>query len=116
MLMRVEPGIDLLIQKLFLGMRADVVQPWHPVDYVDGQREPIDFVVDGEFHWRIDVASLLVAAHVQVSVIVSTVSEAMNQPWVTMEVENNRLVGSEQAVEIAIAQAMRVLMIALHLE
>ena len=52
---------------------------------------------------------LLVAAHVQVGVIGPAVGELMNQPRVAVKIENDRLVEREQAVEIAVAKAVRML-------
>src|SRR4051812_48435591 len=109
-------GSNLLIQKLLFRVGADVVQLWHPIDYVNRQSEAIDFVVDGQLHRRIDVAAFFVAAHVQVPVICAAVSQPVNQPGVTVKVKDDRLIGGEQAVEIAISQSVRMVAVALHLE
>src|SRR4051812_34718778 len=97
-------------------MRADVVQLRYTIDDVDCQSESIDLVFNRQFHRCVDVAALFVAAYVQVSMIRAAVRQTVNQPWIAMEVEDDRFVGGEQAVEIAIVQPVRMLAMALHLE
>jgi len=96
--MRIASGIDLLINKSLFRVRADGLQFRHAVNYIDGQSEPIDFVFDRQFHRRVDVAALFIAAHVQVLVICPAVREPVNQPWVAMEVENDWFIRSEQTI------------------
>ena len=59
---------------------------------------------------------LLVAAHVDVVVVVELVGELVDQPRVAVEVEDHRLVEREQAVEVAVRRAVRMLAGALHPE
>ena len=47
----------------------------------------------------VDIALLLVPAHMQ-SLVLAAVGQAMNQPGITVEVENDRLVDREQRIEI----------------
>ena len=65
--------------------------------------EAVDLVEDSELERRVDVAFLHVAAHVHVVVDLEAVSELVNQPRVTVEVEDHGLVLREHAVEIALA-------------
>ena len=98
-----------------LRCAARTGQPGHPVDHVDHQIEAVDLVEDRELERRVDVALLLVAAHVQVLVVREAVGELVDQPGIAVEVEDHRLVGGEQAVELAVRRAVRVLARRLHL-
>ena len=69
------------------------------VDRVNGQAEAVGLVIDGQFHRRVDVAFLLVSAHVK-RLVLAGVGQAVDQPGITMEVEDDRLVGREQRIEI----------------
>ena len=44
------------------------------------------------------------------------VGEPMYQPWVAMEVEDDRFVRGKQAVEVAVTQTVRMLSVRLQLE
>src|SRR5271165_4636265 len=93
---RVIAALDLHVQEAFFGVAADLLQARHAVDGVHRQAEAVNVVVDGQFKRRVDVALLLVTAHMHVVVIVAAVSEAMNQPRVSVEVEDDRLVEGEE--------------------
>ncbi len=67
----------------------------NPVDDVNREVETIDLVLDGELQRRIDIAVLLVAADMEVLMIGPAVGEFVNQPGVTVEIENDRLVHGE---------------------
>ena len=75
-----------------LRCAALVAQARHPVDDVDHQVEAVHLVQDRELQRRVDVALLLVAAHVQVVVVVEAVGELVDQPRIAVEVEDDRLV------------------------
>jgi len=77
-------------------------QPRHAVDDINGQAETVDLVFDGQFQWCVDIALFLVAAYVQMLVIGAAVGQAVDQPGVTVEIENDRLIPGEQAVEVAV--------------
>ena len=51
----------------------------------------------------------------QILVVGEPIRELMDQPWIAVEVENDRLAGGEQAVEVAHAEPMRMLCVRLHL-
>ncbi len=76
----------------------------------------IDFVLNRQLHRRIDVAAFFVTAHVQVLVIGPVIGKPMNQPGIAVEVENDRLIDGKQAVEVAIAQTVRMIALCLQLE
>src|SRR5271166_1550462 len=62
---------DLEIAEFFFGVRADPLQFRDAVNRVDRKTEPVCLVVDRQLHWRVDVAFLLVTAHMQVVVVCS---------------------------------------------
>ena len=101
MLVGVGPARNLLVPEFFLGVAPDSLQSWNAVNCVDRQAEAINLVVDGQLHWSVDVAFLLVTPHMQ-SLVLSAVGQAVNQIWIAVEIENDRLVGSEQGSEIRI--------------
>src|SRR5271166_6376378 len=61
------------------------------VDGVDGQAEAVGLVADGQLQRRVDIALLLVAAHVDVVLTRPAVSEAVDQPGVSVEVKTTGL-------------------------
>ena len=87
-------------------MGARRLQAGHTIDDIHGQAEAVDLVLDRQFQRRIDVAFFLVASHVQVCVVLAAIGEPVDQPGIAVEIEDDRLAGGEQAVEIPIAQAM----------
>ena len=115
MLVGVGPASDLLVAEFLPGVAPDPLQPGDAVDGVDGQAEAIGLVVDGQLHRRVDVAFLLVSAHVQ-RLVLAGVGQAVNQPGISVEVEDDRLVGSEQRIEIRIRQPVRMFRARLQLE
>ena len=102
MLVGVIAAIRLHIAEFLLRMTPDSLKPRSAIDDVDGQGEAIDFVVDGQFHRRVDIALFLVPAYVPIGVVGPAVRQPVNQPRVAVEIEDNRLVHCEQGVEIAV--------------
>jgi hypothetical protein len=101
MLIGVGPAGDLRVAEFLLGVAPDPLQFGNTVNGVDGQAEAIGLVVDGQFHRRVDVAFLFVSPHVK-SLVRATLGQAVNQPWISVEIENNRLVRGEQRIEIRV--------------
>src|SRR5262249_30207645 len=73
-----------------LHVRAGDEQAGHAVDRVDREAVAVDLVLDRELEGRVDVALLLVAAHVEVRVVRAPVGEPVDQPGVAVEVEDDR--------------------------
>ena len=105
--MRVLATGYLHIPEFLLGVRACRLELGHAVNSVDSQRVAVYLVIDCQFERRVNVAPLLLAAHVQARVVTSAVAKPMEQPGITVEIENDRLVDSEETIEIAIAQTVR---------
>ena len=73
MFVRVGSASDLCIAEFLLGMATDALQSWDTVNGVNGQAETINLIIDSQLHWRVDVALLLVPAHMQ-SLILAAIS------------------------------------------
>ena len=100
----------------FLEVCAGALQTWDAVDDIDRQVEAVDLIADRQFQWRVDIAFFFVAAYVNIRVVGPPISELVNQPRVSVKIENHRLVPSKQRIEIAIGQPVRVLRIVLQAE
>src|SRR5262249_55437180 len=116
MLVGIQHTSDLHILELLFGVRAGRLELRHAVDHIDGQSEAVDFVIDCQLHRGIDVAVFLIAAYVQVVVVGAVVWQPVNEPGIAVEVENKWFVHGKEAVEVAVAQAVGMLAIGLHLE
>src|SRR5262245_50198830 len=90
-------------------MRAGNAKLRNAINHVDREAKPIDLVLDRQVQRGVDVTLLLVTAHVQIAVIRPAIRESMDQPRVAVEVEDDRLVGGEQRIKVAIRQTMRML-------
>ena len=73
-------------------MRGPCLQAGHAVEHVDHEIEAIDLIENREFERRVDVAFFLIAAHVQILVIVEAIRELVNQPRITVKVEDHGFV------------------------
>ena len=109
LLVSVVPACNLHIAKTFHGVRTDWLQPWNALDDVHCKTEAVNLVYDRQFHRCIDVAFFLVATHMHVVVIFTPISQSMDEPWIPVEIEDDRLVDGEEGIEVLIGQAMRVL-------
>ena len=83
---------DLLVEEGLASACACDAESRHPVDRIYGQAKTISLIADGKFQRRVDVALFLVAAHVNVVLARPAVGEAMDQPRVSMEVEDHGFV------------------------
>src|SRR5271166_4797059 len=116
MLVSVRAASDLRVAKFLLGMATDVLQPRDAVDGINSQTETVNLVVDRQLHWCIDVALLFIAAHVHVVVVMPAISQAVNQPRVSVEIEDDRFIAGEKRVEVRVCQTVRMLRARLQLE
>jgi hypothetical protein len=97
-----------LVDAVFVGMLAaidlpvahgllDVIrlgpQSWYTVDNIHDQDKTIDLVLDRKFLRGVDIATFLVSAHVQVFLVCLTICQTMNQPGITVKVEDDRVHG-----------------------
>ena len=116
MFVRVSATGNLHIPEFLLGVGASCLEPGHAVYSVDSQSEAVYLVLDRQFERGIDIASLLITAHVHVLVIIPVVAEPMDQPGITVEIEDDWLVSGKETVKIAIIQTMWMFPVGLHLE
>ena len=72
--MGVIDAVDDLILQPFLDVCTDGAQARNPVDDIDRQVEAIDLIVNGKLQRCVDVALFLVAADVDVLVVVATIA------------------------------------------
>src|SRR5271155_5665647 len=74
-----------LVGKLLANSGGGGAQARDPIDGINGQGEAVGLVADGQFQGRVDVALLLVAAHVDIVLAWPPVGESMDQPRVSVE-------------------------------
>ena len=102
------PGLNLRpVQRLPCTGPSDP-QPFHPINSVHGQTEPVRLVPDRELQRRVDVALLLVPAHVHVAVARALVGQSVDQPGVGVEVEDDGGVVGEEGDPFCVGQAVGV--------
>ena len=106
---RVVDAVDDLVFQPFFDVGADGAQARNAVDDIDRQVEAVDLIEDREFQRRVDVAFFLVSAHMNVVVIRAAVAQLVNQRGVGVEVEDDRLVGGEERIEVAVGESVRML-------
>src|SRR5215471_5138957 len=88
-------------------MGASRLQGRHAINDVHSKAETIDLILDGQVQRRVDVSFLLIPADMKVLVIGPPVRQAVDQPGIAMEVEDDRSVFGEQAVEVSVRKAVR---------
>src|ERR1700758_2583087 len=80
------PGVmltcDLLVEQGLASARSGDVETRYAVDRVDGEAEAVGLITNGQLQRRVDVALLLIAAHVNVVLMRPMVSEPVDQPRV----------------------------------
>ena len=101
-LIRVVPAGDLVIVKFRQSGAANSLQSWDVLDRIHGQSEAIDLILDRQFQRSIDVAMFQVTMDVEVGMIRATVSQAMDEPRVSVEIENDWFIRGEKQIEIPV--------------
>src|SRR5262245_40709006 len=94
--------VNELVADRLLGIGCTCPELGHAVDHVADQVEAVQFVEHAHVEWRRGGALLPVAAHVYVVVARSPVGEAVNEPRIAVEGEDDRLGCGEQRVEVVI--------------
>lgn len=89
----------------FLSHGPNPLQFGHAIYGVNRQTEAIDLIVHRQIHGCVDVSFLLVAANVDLFVSAG-VGEAMYEIWISVEVEDDRLVHGEQGIVVTVRQSM----------
>src|SRR6185369_14152398 len=78
----------------------------HTSDRIHGKTETIYLVLNGQLQRRIDIPLLLVTADMQVPMVCAAVRQPMDEPGVSVEVEDDWLIHSEERIKIPIGQAV----------
>ena len=78
LLVCVVEAIELLVPEVLLGMGTRNLELGNAINDIDCDAEPIDLVVNRKLQWRVDVALLLVTAHMQIVMVVAPVGEPVN--------------------------------------
>jgi hypothetical protein len=85
---------NVCVAELLFGVPAYGLQSRDAVNRIDSQTEAIDLVVDSQLHRRVDVAFLFVSTHMEILVLAG-ICEAMDQPGIPVEIENDLFVAGE---------------------
>src|SRR5215510_10766068 len=99
---------DLLVEQCFANAGTCDTETGYPVNSIHGQGEAVGLIADGELQRRVDVALLLVAAHVNVVLTGPAVRESMDEPRVGVKVEDHGLVRGEKSLELTVCQTVGV--------
>jgi len=100
--------LNLLVQQMLSNRRPLIAQMRHIINSIHSQTEPISAIPDREFEWCVDIALLSVSADVNVVLTFALVCQAMDEPWVGVEVEDARFVVCEEGFEFDVAEAVGV--------
>src|SRR5215471_19983683 len=99
---------DLLVEQCLPNAGTCDTETGYPVNSIHGQGEAVSLIADGELQRRVDVALLLVAAHVNVVLTGPAVRESVDEPRVSVKVEDHGLVRGEQRLELTVCQTVGV--------
>ncbi len=87
-------------------MRADALQARDAVDHVACKVKSVQIVEDRHIEGSGGCSFLFVSANVKVVVIRAPISQAVNQPRISVVGEDNRLVRGEDRVELTVGEAV----------
>src|SRR5215471_3010087 len=91
---------DLVIVKFRQGRTANPLQSWDVLNRIHSQREAIDLILDRQFQRSIDVAMFLITVDVEIGMVRATVGQAVDEPRVSVEIENDWFIRGEEQIEI----------------
>lgn len=103
------PVLDQFVLQLLLEVDSFSAGLRQPIDHIHHEMEPIQLVQDRHVEGRRNRALFLVAADMDVVVIRAPISQAVNEPGISVEGENDVFVLRKEFVEIHIAQTVRML-------
>ena len=99
---RVGPAGDLVIEKFRQGGAANPLQSWNVLNHIHGQGEAIDLILDRQLQRSVDIPLFLITMDVEVVMVAATVSQAMDEPRISVEIENDWFIRGEKQVEIRV--------------
>src|SRR5580692_10887247 len=73
-------ALDDLVLEPLLHVGRRILQPRDPIDDIDGERESVDLVLDGQLQRRVDISPLLISPDVNVRVVRSPIRELVDEP------------------------------------
>ena len=97
---------ELVAQELF-EMSADALQARDAVDYVTRDVKSIQIVQNRHIEGSSGCSFFLVSADMEIVMIGTPISKAVNQPGITVIGKDDWLVGREDRVELMIGEAVR---------
>src|SRR6266702_1480401 len=106
--------LDQCIAELLLHMRGFGRKPWHALDRLDREVVAVELVEHDHVERRRRGAFFDEAADMQAGMVGAVISQAMDQGGIAVIGENHGLVAREQAVEVAMADPMRMLLLRLQ--
>src|ERR1700734_3054048 len=101
--------VDELVADFLLGVCGALAKLRHAVDDIADQMETVEVVDHAHVERRGRGSLFLVTAHMNVVVAGAPIGQAMDQPRIAVKGEDDWLVDSEQGVEVAVRQAVRML-------
>src|SRR3984957_16774515 len=101
--------IDQLVADLLFGIGGPLAKLRHAIDDVADEMESVEVVDHAHIERRRGRALFLVAADMNVIVPRPPIGQAMDEPRIAVEGEDNWLVDCEERVEVTVGNAVRVL-------
>ena len=98
--------LDELVAQELLEMGADALQARDAVDHVAREVKSIQVIQDCHIEGSGRRALFLISANVEVVMIRAPISQAVNQPRITVVGKDDRLVDCEYGVELTIGKSM----------
>src|SRR5271166_3645943 len=78
--------------ELIFGMSTCHLEFGHTINSIDRNTEAVNLVANSQLKRCIDASLLFVTAHVHIGVVMATVSQTMDHPWISMEIKDNRFI------------------------
>ncbi len=95
-------------QQLFFAS-GDSSQPRYAIDHIACQMKAVEIVHHRHVERRCGGALFFIAAHVHIVVIGAAIGQAMNEPRIAVECEDDGFIGGEDGVEIAVGETVGML-------
>ena len=104
-----------LVLHHLIQVRTCIAQLRQSLEHFHNKVESVDLVLNSHVERSCDSTLLVVTANIQISVV-SVVQQLVDECRIAMESEYDRLVLSEQSIELSIGQTVRMLALRLQLE
>jgi hypothetical protein len=101
-------GPDSPLQQLFPHSRGTVTQPRDSINRLNCQTGTISLVLDYEPKRIVYVALLSVPCDIDVVLALAHIHQTVDEPWVQVQVEDDRLVVREDGLEIDVTKPVGV--------